>query len=189
MPFVYLIQPAELVGTDRYKIGMSNCNDLSRIRSYNNGTRYLCILEKDNPRVVEAALIIKFNQNYKNISGHEYFQCSNETDMIKLFFSTAMDYESTVSIDQVNATNLAEKQKHSVYRFLNQYTGSGQIKASIFYEQYVTFCNKSNDILTNRVFGKELNKHGIITKRTYKDGKCYPISSESIQLWKSNFII
>ena len=91
--------------------------------------------------------------------------------------------------NQVNATNLTVKEKHSVYRFLNQYTGSGQIKASIFYEQYVTFCSKSNDILTNRVFGKELNKRGIITKRTYKDGKCYSISSESIQLWKSNFTI
>lgn len=97
--------------------------------------------------------------------------------------------ESIVRKAKVVATDLAEKEKHSVYRFLNQYTGSGQIKASIFYEQYVTFCNKSNDILTNRVFGKELNKHGIITKRTYKDGKCYPISSESIQLWKSNFTI
>ena len=188
MPFVYLIQPAELVGTDRYKIGMSNCNDLSRIRSYNNGTRYLCILEKDNPRVVEAALIIKFNQNYKNISGHEYFQCSNETDMIKLFFSTAMDYESTVSIDQVNATNLAEKQKHSVYRFLNQYKESGQIKVGIFYEQYVKFCGNTKNILTKVSFGKVLNKYGIASKNTKKIGYYYSISTDSIQLWKSNFI-
>ena len=187
MPFVYLIQPAELVGTDRYKIGMSNCNDLSRIRSYNNGTRYLCILEKDNPRVVEAALIIKFNQNYKNISGHEYFQCSNETDMIKLFFSIAMDYESTVSIDQVNATNLTEKEKHSVYRFLNQYKESGQIKVGIFYEQYVKFCGKSNDILTKVSFGKLLNKYELITNQTKKIGRYYLISVDSIQLWKLNF--
>ncbi len=86
------------------------------------------------------------------------------------------------------AINLAEKENHSVYRFLNQYKDSGQIKASIFYAQYVAFCSKTNDILTNRVFGKELNKYGIKTKRTYKDGKCYPISSESIELWKSNFI-
>lgn len=88
---------------------------------------------------------------------------------------------------KVVATNLAEKEKHSVYRFLNQYKDSGQIKVSIFYEQYVKFCGKSNDILTKVSFGKLLNKHELVTNQTKKIGRYYLISVDSIQLWKLNF--
>ena len=97
--------------------------------------------------------------------------------------------ESIVRKAKVLASDLAKKEKHSVYRFLNQYKESGQIKASVFYEQYVAFCGNDVSILVKLSFGKLLNKHGINTKRTYKDGKCYLISSGSIELWKSNFII
>ena len=96
--------------------------------------------------------------------------------------------ESIVRKAKVVATDLAEKEKHSVYRFLNQYTGSDQIKASIFYEQYVKFCGNTKNILTKVSFGKVLNKYGIASKNTKKIGYYYSISTDSIQLWKSNFI-
>ena len=59
---IYLIQPAELVGTNRYKIGMSNSPDLERCRhGYKKGSRYLAIMECNNPLVLEQNIKKIFN--------------------------------------------------------------------------------------------------------------------------------
>lgn len=51
---IYLIQPAELVGTERFKIGCSSKNDLNRCKKgYKNGTRYIAILECEMPFALE----------------------------------------------------------------------------------------------------------------------------------------
>ena len=68
MPIVYLIQPCELIGTDRYKIGRSSKNDLSRMKGYKNGTRYISIMEVENDKHVERNLINHFNNTYKKKS-------------------------------------------------------------------------------------------------------------------------
>lgn len=57
MGIIYLIQPAELVDTERYKIGISNNNDLKRCNSYKKGSRYLCIFECENPLKLEKIII------------------------------------------------------------------------------------------------------------------------------------
>lgn len=92
MPHVYLVQPVELVGTNRYKIGMSSLSNLSRVRSYKNGTRYLCIFEKQNALDIERRLKQAFNRKYKLIGGNEYFEVDNEQDMVDLFVATTMGY-------------------------------------------------------------------------------------------------
>ena len=46
---LYLIQPAELVGTQRYKIGYSKNNDITKFRKdYKKGSRFLDIYEYGN---------------------------------------------------------------------------------------------------------------------------------------------
>jgi len=42
---VYLIQPEELLLTNRYKIGCSNKKGLSRLLSYKKNARYICTME------------------------------------------------------------------------------------------------------------------------------------------------
>lgn len=73
MPIVYLIQPAKLVGTDRYKIGRSSKDDLSRIKSYKSGSRYLNIIECKDDVNLEKLLINKFNENFEKIAGKRIF--------------------------------------------------------------------------------------------------------------------
>ena len=47
---IYLIQPVELVGTNRYKLGCSKNTNLERCKKgYKNGSRYLSIMECDEP--------------------------------------------------------------------------------------------------------------------------------------------
>lgn len=84
MPIVYFIQPAELVGTNRYKIGRSSKNDLSRMKGYKLGSRYLSIMECENDVKMEKILITKFNNTFLKIAGNEYFQ-GCEDDMLNEF--------------------------------------------------------------------------------------------------------
>ena len=46
---IYLIQPPELIGTNRYKFGMSNKNNLDRIKSYGKNTIILSKFYIENP--------------------------------------------------------------------------------------------------------------------------------------------
>ena len=82
---IYLIQPAELVGTKRYKIGCSSKNDLERCKKgYKKGTRFMDIRECDDPFAVEREVKTRFNTKFNLIAGKEYFE-GNEADIKKEF--------------------------------------------------------------------------------------------------------
>lgn len=85
---VYLIQPCELINTNRYKVGMSKLLNLNRMKAYKNGTRYLFICERKNVLETERSIIKAFNERYKKIAGREYFEINeSEEEMIKYFIS------------------------------------------------------------------------------------------------------
>lgn len=92
MGYIYLLQPAELVGTDRYKIGISSKGNLNRLRSYGNGTRYMFFIECDDFFRIENRLKKAFNdcKDIKCIKGKEYFQGDQEV-ILKIFFKIVYD--------------------------------------------------------------------------------------------------
>jgi hypothetical protein len=90
---IYLIQPAELVGTQRFKIGCSSKNRLDRIKSYRKGTRYLYICECENPFKLEKIIKESFNNKFILIAGREYFE-GNEQEMCKLFSEILCEYKN-----------------------------------------------------------------------------------------------
>jgi hypothetical protein len=81
---IYLLQPVELKETNRYKIGYSGNADLSRIKSYKKGSRYICIMECKNPLKLEKEIIKAFNEEFKVCAGKEYFE-GNEQKMLLKF--------------------------------------------------------------------------------------------------------
>jgi hypothetical protein len=82
---IYLIQPAELVGTERYKIGCSSKNDLERCKKgYKKGTRFIDIRECNDPFAVEREVKTSFNIKFNLVAGKEYFE-GNEADIKKEF--------------------------------------------------------------------------------------------------------
>jgi len=83
---IYLVQPAELVGTNRYKVGCSSNKTLDRVKKgYKKGTRYLHISECENPFEIESEIKKIFNEKYNLIAGKEYFEVDNESNMIEVF--------------------------------------------------------------------------------------------------------
>ena len=92
---VYLIQPEELLLTNRYKIGCSNKKGLSRLSSYKKNTRYICTMECKNPFELETILKKKFNEKYKLIAGKEYFE-GIENEIFNYFINIAQTYNNTI---------------------------------------------------------------------------------------------
>lgn len=100
---IYLIQPSELVGTDRYKIGCSSNRNLERCKNgYKNGSRYLCIMDCVDPFGLERKIINEFNNKFKLISGREYYK-GNELDMIKIFFDITYKHMKDVIINKIDS--------------------------------------------------------------------------------------
>ena len=80
---VYLVQPAVLRTSNRYKFGMATTNIDRRIKAYKVGTKILCKYYCDNPIQIENALKITFADHI--YSGNEYIEHSDETQMITAF--------------------------------------------------------------------------------------------------------
>jgi len=88
---VYLIQPASLIDTNRYKVGMScKIKDYSRLSSYGKGTRYLAIFENCYPKLLEKKIKEEFKNRYRLISGSETFECDKETQIVETFLKLCL---------------------------------------------------------------------------------------------------
>ena len=85
----YFIQPSELVGTNRYKIGCSTDTELKRCKGYKKGTKYISINYCKCPFTIEKELIRIFNEKFKLISGREFFE-GDEKAMFNLYLQTIL---------------------------------------------------------------------------------------------------
>lgn len=95
---VYFIQPVELIGTGRYKIGHSSKTSLNRcLDGYNRGSRYINIQECFEPLKLETKLKLEFKNKFKLIGGTEYF-AGDERQMKKIFADTCELHDSAYSI-------------------------------------------------------------------------------------------
>jgi hypothetical protein len=95
---VYLIQPAELVGTSRYKIGYSKNSDLDKFRrDYKKGSRFLDIYEYDKTPLLVREIRSNFNNKFKLVAGHSYYE-GNENDIKKRFSDIINNYSSVNNI-------------------------------------------------------------------------------------------
>ena len=88
---LYFIQPAELVGTNRYKIGCSAGCDMIRCKSYKKGTRYMMVLECHQPFVVEKEVKVQLDARFRRIAGKEYYE-GDEAEMRDLFYRIYLQY-------------------------------------------------------------------------------------------------
>lgn len=89
---IYLIQPGDLIGTQRYKIGMSHTPALTRTKKYGiKESRFLCDMTCKEPLVLERKIIKIFKQKFKLLSGREFFE-GDENQILNTFVSIAMEH-------------------------------------------------------------------------------------------------
>ena len=85
MGIIYLVQPAQLIGTDRYKLGCSRESGTKRVDiGYNDGTVVHIVEYVDNPFEVERTLVQRFNELFRCVGGREYF-AGDIKQMLKCF--------------------------------------------------------------------------------------------------------
>ena len=120
---IYLVQPALLVGTQRFKIGCSSKNTLDRMKNYRKGTRYLYICECENPFKLEKIIKESFNNKFILIAGREFFK-GNEQEICKLFLEILYEYKNDkkhsddTELNQCSYCNKSYKQKQHLTRHL-----------------------------------------------------------------------
>ena len=99
---LYLIQPAELVGTQRYKIGYSKNNDINKFRKdYKKGSRFLDIYEYDRSPLLVREIRNNFNNKFKLVAGRTYYE-GNENDIKKNFNAIINNYSYANNINSRN---------------------------------------------------------------------------------------
>jgi hypothetical protein len=109
MGILYLIQPVELIGTNRYKIGCSSKSNIDRVKyGYKKGTRYLHILECDNAFDIEKILKDVFNEKFTLIAGSEYFK-GDENEMLELFYNVYKNNKNTEIKNKIQESLYQEK--------------------------------------------------------------------------------
>jgi hypothetical protein len=109
---IYMIQPAELIGSNKYKIGHSKSPNLNRcINGYYIGSRFISINECNNPLILEKKIINEFNKLFKLSAGREIFE-GNENLMyityLKLLNAHKNIYDETENISCVKPEDETE---------------------------------------------------------------------------------
>ena len=129
MGIVYLIQPAELVGTDRAKVGCSTKSDLSPVLHYKKGTNYLCICSTENPLAFERVIIAIFKSHFTKIAGN-FMGDINE--MRKIFLQQIVAHDTFTKSSMMTPLNnetmddVSENSLESL-AIQNEYTTRGDI--------------------------------------------------------------
>jgi hypothetical protein len=109
---IYMIQPAELIGSNKYKIGHSKSPKLNRcIKAYYASSRFISINECNNPLILEKKIINEFNKLFKLTAGREIFE-GNENLMyityLKLLNAHKNIYDETGNISCVKPEDETE---------------------------------------------------------------------------------
>lgn len=96
---IYLIQPAELIETDRFKIGFSSKPNLDWKNKYASGTRFICIMESPGCSILKTIINAQFKKKYDMIST-DFFE-GDEKEMIQDFFLVVCNYKDfCIELDQ-----------------------------------------------------------------------------------------
>ena len=166
MGLLYLIQPVELCGTNRYKIGCSSKNTLERVLSYKKGSRYLITITTELYNEIEKILIKEFNNKFTCIAGKEYFE-GNESDMFNLFLDIIkkhnkipqqelIEHNNEENVEQTtdlqDTTKLKQPKIHRCY-FCNYQTNkkSSFINHIIMKKNKCSFLLKGDNIVINKL--------------------------------------
>lgn len=88
---VYLVQPEELIGTNRYKVGCSSKASIERLKTYKKGSHCILVAKCKEPFIVEKEIIKEFNKSFNVIAGNEYYE-GDESEMVYIFLKIYSKY-------------------------------------------------------------------------------------------------
>jgi hypothetical protein len=88
---VFLIQPPELKGCNRYQIGVSSHGADVLFRRFKPETRFISIMECENYEDVESLVLTHFRQQFQMVAGRKFFE-GDEEDIREEFMSVVIKH-------------------------------------------------------------------------------------------------
>lgn len=88
---VYLVQPEELIDTNRYKVGCSSKTSIERLKTYKKGMNCVLVAKCIEPFIVEKEIIKEFNNSFNVVAGKEYYE-GNESEMKAKFIEVYLKH-------------------------------------------------------------------------------------------------
>ena len=163
---IYIIHPAELINTNRYKIGCLLKNNLDRCKNrYKLGTRYLCIMECNNLLLLEKKILNIFNKKFKLIAGREYFE-GDENIMLSTFLEIINNYKLEPLINNNSLEPLINNNSLEPLTNINNESSSFETLTNIDNEEtddsLSTYSTDDNEIITYEDYLKNSNITKII---------------------------
>lgn len=143
MGLVYLVQPSELKGTDRYKIGCSHNDGVGRITSGYNLTTVTFLVENvDNPFEVEKRLVHAFVQRFHQLPGSREYFSGNIIDMITCFRAILVaefdKKKSALQEQEEAATQASEEGQEPLLP--NQCPKCRRVFCKPYFKKHITIC-------------------------------------------------
>ncbi len=89
---IYLIQPEELIGTNRYKFGFSNKDTLNRTKSYGVNTKYIMTYSSDKAKELESHILKLLSEKYVKIK-NEYFEIDDICNVKKCILNECLNFD------------------------------------------------------------------------------------------------
>jgi hypothetical protein len=159
---LYLIQPAELVGTQRYKIGYSKNTDLDKFRrDYKKGSRFLDIYEYEHSPLLVREIRSNFNNKFRLVAGRTYYE-GNENDIKKNFNDIIKSY---CLVNNSGSQNLsAENNNVSLVSLTGCLNGNNEENV---YNKYTSNKYTSNKYTSNKYTCNKYFPDEALSKYTY----------------------
>ena len=163
MGIVYFIQPAEHVGTDRYKLGCSRESCTRRVDlGYNDGTVVHLVEHVGDPFEVERALVRRFNERFTRVGGREFF-AGDVKQMLKCFKAVTetllpLDDDGTIDGDEEGGGEGGGKEEDGVVETNRDIEVDTKDKSSKVFQ-----CSKCNKFFSSnqRLQGHEIKCDGL----------------------------
>ncbi len=88
---IYLIQPEELFGTNRYKFGYSDQNNLKRVKSYGSNVKVYLTYSSDKAKKLESYILELLSEKHLKIK-NEYFEIDDIDDVKNFILSSCINF-------------------------------------------------------------------------------------------------
>lgn len=169
---VYLIQPSELVGTERYKLGCSGKSCTQRLSAYKKGTRVLCVNLVKKPFLVEKKLKETFLQEFDVVAGNEYFITNDERKMYLKFHEIVGRY---FDVEEISFDSEESSTTNSVVQALSRTTIESDSDSDFYVESSSSSDSDSSDSSVNSVSSiiKKYYNSSDSSSDSESDSECY----------------
>lgn len=195
MGIIYIVQPTELIGTKRFKIGCSESDTLKRIKNYGKDAKIICILkcyEKSCFNIEQKILKLFSEDTNLTKFKREYFE-GDEKYLYKMFVEYKLKYD--IDIDNDNDNDIVDIENIFGKNYKTDKAFGGNLNLiKIFFKKgvkYIYYISENKELLTIIIKNPNNFINELIKKKIIENEKIYNLDKleNNIDRLKKNISI